>query len=472
MHVWNSDYARTSRRKPGVRFSLVDRPEMQVGVTEMNDKLDFFMPICKIDKEQRTISGYASTNCLDSDGEVVAQEAIKAALPDYMAFANIREMHRPWAVGVAQEANLDDRGLYVTAKVVDDNAWQKCLDQVYKGFSIGGKKQAKVGNTITKIALHEISIVDRPSNPECRFTVAKMQGGTLIEDDAVLVKVSDGNDKEPDEDEDDEKPKATKKAAKRAAKIAKRERAAKESAPSSSPTAHDAGGGAEAALGKFESRHELDLELTSQGGSGRFAKLLLQGEDTEIQSLRKQRKSKGRNMAEDNAGGNVALTKALIQLLGGGQLQTTNRPNPTLGLLKSAEDNMKAMKSHRREAEGCVENCSECTRMRLRRRPVVRSITRQPQLFEVPLFRNRLDEGALEIGARQPNESCRTCLGFWHRRGRRCWTLRTRSGRRSPAYLTGRNGQSSGVEDCKARRSSEGLCLAGSARGFAQSCSS
>lgn len=132
-----------------------------------------FMPIEKIDKKKRTVSGYASTQTRDSDGEVISLQAVKAALPDYMSFGNIREMHKLSAVGTAEEANIDSKGLFLTAKIVDDAAWKKCEEKVYKGFSIGGSKLAKTGDTVTKIKLTEISVVDRPANPDCRFQIAK-----------------------------------------------------------------------------------------------------------------------------------------------------------------------------------------------------------------------------------------------------------------------------------------------------------
>ena len=56
-----------------------------------------------------------------------------------MKFANIREMHQLSAVGVAKEAAVDDKGLYLGAKIVDDQAWQKITEGVYKGYSIGGR---------------------------------------------------------------------------------------------------------------------------------------------------------------------------------------------------------------------------------------------------------------------------------------------------------------------------------------------
>lgn len=148
----------------------------------------FFMPIAKVDKETRTVSGYASTPTKDGDGEIVTLDAIKGALPGYMEYGNIREMHALKAVGVAEEANIDTKGLFLTARIVDDAAWAKCVEGVYKGFSIGGKKLAKTGNKITGIEMTEISIVDRPSNPDARFALAKSQK-TIGEAAGFLLKV-------------------------------------------------------------------------------------------------------------------------------------------------------------------------------------------------------------------------------------------------------------------------------------------
>lgn len=131
------------------------------------DLLKVFIPLSKVDEEQRMVFGYASTEALDSQGDVISKAAIEEALPDYMRFANIREMHTMSAVGVAKSAEVDDKGLYIGAKVVDDAAWLKVKEGVYKGFSIGGKGLAKSDKTITKLRLTEISLVDRPANPEC-----------------------------------------------------------------------------------------------------------------------------------------------------------------------------------------------------------------------------------------------------------------------------------------------------------------
>lgn len=136
-----------------------------------------FVPLAKCDEEKRLAIGYASTPALDSQGEIVKREAVEAALPDYMRFANVRDMHRPSAVGVAQEAGVDSRGLYNAAKVVDDDAWEKVKQGVYKGFSIGGRVTSRDPadhRIITGLELTEISLVDRPANPEAVIDVYKL----------------------------------------------------------------------------------------------------------------------------------------------------------------------------------------------------------------------------------------------------------------------------------------------------------
>jgi phage head maturation protease/regulator of replication initiation timing len=156
--------------------------------------MNIFADIVKIDPDLKMVYGYATTEALDSQGERVSKEAVEAALEDYLKWANIREMHKASAVGVAKEAALDDKGLYISAKIVDRDAWDKIKEGVYKGFSIGGKKIAKEEETglITALSLTEISLVDRPANPECKFDVWKAEGGGEEMKKKNLEKV-DGN---------------------------------------------------------------------------------------------------------------------------------------------------------------------------------------------------------------------------------------------------------------------------------------
>lgn len=140
----------------------------------------FYAEINKVDDEQRLVWGYASTEALDQQKEIVKREAIVDALDDYMAFGNIREMHQPSAVGVAKSATIDDKGMLLCAKVVDDAAWAKVKEGVYKGFSIGGRALMKVGGVISKMRLMEISLVDRPANPECTISMFKREDAMLV----------------------------------------------------------------------------------------------------------------------------------------------------------------------------------------------------------------------------------------------------------------------------------------------------
>ena len=121
--------------------------------------------------------GYASSEAVDSDGEVIAAEAMKAAIPDYMKFGAVREMHGSNAAGTAIEINVEDDGrTFFGAHIVDPVAVTKVKTGVYKGFSIGGSVTARDElnkSQITGLKLTEISLVDRPANPDAVFTCFK-----------------------------------------------------------------------------------------------------------------------------------------------------------------------------------------------------------------------------------------------------------------------------------------------------------
>lgn len=154
--------------------------------------INFFVPIAKVEKQadgSRLVSGYASTPTKDLDGEIISLDAIKNALPAYWEWRNIRQMHQPIAVGVAQEANVDADGLYLTAKIVEEQCVKLIDEGVLKGFSIGGRKIEKRGDTITGLELIEVSVVDRPANPDCRFEV--MKAAKPVDDSKIsLVKIA------------------------------------------------------------------------------------------------------------------------------------------------------------------------------------------------------------------------------------------------------------------------------------------
>jgi hypothetical protein len=153
-----------------------------------------FKDFAKVDKAKREVSGIASNEALDSYGDIVRFDAMQAAFPEYMKFANIREMHGPSAAGTVTDYKMDakEKTTFITVKVVDDAAWNKVVEGVYKWFSIWWriikaeplviKAEDENGNEyevwtgwmeITEIELIEISLVDRPANPDALISTYK-----------------------------------------------------------------------------------------------------------------------------------------------------------------------------------------------------------------------------------------------------------------------------------------------------------
>jgi len=127
------------------------------------------------------VHGIASSEVVDDQGEIVRADAMRAAIPDYMRFPALREMHQLSAAGTTLEAEVgDDGATRIVARVVDPIAVVKVRNQVYRGFSIGGRvTQREAGNpkAIIGLVLNEISLVDRPANPEAIFDCWKAAAG-------------------------------------------------------------------------------------------------------------------------------------------------------------------------------------------------------------------------------------------------------------------------------------------------------
>ena len=158
--------------------------------------------ISKVNKEKRTVSGFASLDNVDHHGDVVTAEANRKAFERFRG--NIREMHGPSAVGKMlnfkedtffdKESGKKYNGIYVTAYISKgaQDAWEKCLDGTYTGFSIGGNindaKMEKVDGeednrrVIHDYDLHELSLVDSPANPLANiFSIQKMAQNVITE---------------------------------------------------------------------------------------------------------------------------------------------------------------------------------------------------------------------------------------------------------------------------------------------------
>lgn len=125
------------------------------------------------------VHGIASTPARDDVGETITSDAMRAAIPDYMKFGAVREMHTSSAAGKALQIGVEDDGKTAfSAHVVDPIAIKKVQAGVYKGFSVGGKvtrRDETDPSIITGIKLVEVSLVDRPANPESVINMWKAE---------------------------------------------------------------------------------------------------------------------------------------------------------------------------------------------------------------------------------------------------------------------------------------------------------
>jgi hypothetical protein len=159
------------------------------------------LPFAKVDKERRIVSGFASLDNLDKQGDIVTAEASMKAFSKFRG--NIREMHQPLAVGkmvnFKEDRYFDPEtkkfysGVFVSAYVSKgaQDTWEKVLDGTLTGFSIGGRMNKwddgydeKSDSTIRIIKdydLVELSLVDSPANQFANImSVEKVDGVDVV----------------------------------------------------------------------------------------------------------------------------------------------------------------------------------------------------------------------------------------------------------------------------------------------------
>ena len=172
--------------------------------------INLAVPFTKVNREKRTVSGFATLDNLDQTGDVVTQEASMKAFEGFRG--NLREMHQPMAVGkVASfrpETYYDPKtkefynGVYVDAYISKgaQDTWEKVLDGTLTGFSIGGKildsdteVNKATGQSVRFIkdySLVELSIVDSPANELCNIiSIEKVNGQMIFKGIAADVKM-------------------------------------------------------------------------------------------------------------------------------------------------------------------------------------------------------------------------------------------------------------------------------------------
>lgn len=162
----------------------------------MKDLTTTYAEIIKTDKNSDgtlTVYGKATDDSLDIDQQIADDAWLSRAMPEwFMTGGNIREQHSNIAAGVAKEYEAKSDGHYISALVVDPVSVKKVETGVLKGFSIGIRAPRVVRDTkavngrIIDGQIVEVSLVDRPANPNCQLVLAKS-----IEGETSLVKVEE-----------------------------------------------------------------------------------------------------------------------------------------------------------------------------------------------------------------------------------------------------------------------------------------
>ena len=147
----------------------------------------------KNDDGTLTVYGKATDDSLDIDQQIADDAWLSRAMPEwFMTGGNIREQHSNIAAGVAKEYEAKSDGHYISALVVDPVSVRKVETGVLKGFSIGIRAPRVVRDTkavngrIIDGQIVEVSLVDRPANPNCQLVLAKS-----VEGETSLVKVEE-----------------------------------------------------------------------------------------------------------------------------------------------------------------------------------------------------------------------------------------------------------------------------------------
>jgi len=126
------------------------------------------------DEDQRIAEGWFFRHEDAGDGWVLPRDVIERACSEWKKWGNVREMHDPRsAVGRAERVEWRPEGGWLAAKIVDDDAWTKVKEGVYKGFSVGVVPLAVKGRRVTRAKLIEVSLVDRPQDDDARIEVVR-----------------------------------------------------------------------------------------------------------------------------------------------------------------------------------------------------------------------------------------------------------------------------------------------------------
>ena len=176
---------------------------LQKASLSMNgNSVNLTMPISKIDEEKRIVSGFATLDNIDKQGDRVLPEASEKAFANFRG--NVRLMHQPIPAGKVVSFRSDTffdpetkkqyTGVFVDTYVSKgaQDIWEMVLDGTLTGFSIGGaiketdteldEESNKTVRIIKEYDLVELSLVDSPANQFANiFSIQKTIDGDVVD---------------------------------------------------------------------------------------------------------------------------------------------------------------------------------------------------------------------------------------------------------------------------------------------------
>ncbi|MEV0968506.1 hypothetical protein [Microtetraspora glauca] len=132
------------------------------------------------------VYGKATGPDVDLDAQICDPAWLKTAMPKWMTWGNLREMHQPIAAGIGIELAAEGDDWMLKSKVVDDGTAKKIEAGALKGYSVGIKNAQVVkdaaapGGRIVGGEIVEVSYVDRPCNPTATLALAKAAGNEAL----------------------------------------------------------------------------------------------------------------------------------------------------------------------------------------------------------------------------------------------------------------------------------------------------
>ena len=172
----------------------------KASLTTNGNQVTLTMPISKVDVEKRIVSGFATLDNIDRQGDRVTAEASRRAFENFRG--NVRLMHQPIPAGKVvnfrtetffdPNTNKQYSGVYVDTYVSKgaQEVWEMVLDGTLTGFSIGGNVKdsesvldGESKNSVRIIKdydLVELSLVDSPANHLANiFSIQKTDNGDI-----------------------------------------------------------------------------------------------------------------------------------------------------------------------------------------------------------------------------------------------------------------------------------------------------